>query len=95
MTREQIVIGAVAAAVALWPQVQAVAVRVLSMVKRPSPLVPIAPVLPQPAEAVGFESAVHNLALVRSRLLSTAMLAEEQRKAIDVLTLALVAGSDK
>lgn len=95
MTPEQIVIGAAAAVVALWPQVGAAAAAVLKAIRRPSPLVPIVPVTPAPAEAVTFESAVHNLALVRSRLLSTSLLAEEQKKAIDVLTLALVAGSDK
>lgn len=92
MTPEQIVIGAAAAVVALWPQVGAAAAAVLKAIRRPSPLAPVTPPLP---ERVTFESAVHNLALVRSRLLSTALLAEEQKKAIDVLTLALVAGSDK
>lgn len=95
MTPEQIALGGAAAVVALWPQVTSVASKVLKALRRPSPLVPIIPVTPPPAEAVTFESAVHNLALVRSRLLATTLLAEEQRKAIDVLTLALVAGSDK
>lgn len=42
-----------------------------------------------------YTTAIENLASVRARLKGTACLAEEQMKAIDVLTLALVAGSDK
>jgi len=84
MTVEQIAIGAVAAVVAMWPQVMAAARRFLT---KPQPA--------KPEAAVSFEVAVQNLSLVRSRLLATALLAEEQRKAIDTLTLALVAGSEK
>ena len=36
-----------------------------------------------------------DLAVVRARLAATGTLSDEARKAIDVLTLALVAGSDK
>jgi hypothetical protein len=92
MTPEQIALAAGAVVVALWPQIQAAGARAMSAVRRPAPAAPAAPT---PVDGVGFESAVHNLALVRSRLLATALLAEEQRKAIDTLTLALVAGSDK
>jgi hypothetical protein len=42
-----------------------------------------------------YQEAIANLALVRARLLATENLADEQKKAIDALTLALVAGSDK
>jgi hypothetical protein len=45
-----------------------------------------------------YEEAIHNLALVRARLNATGLLGDEkspQRAAIDTLTLALVAGSDK
>lgn len=95
MTYEQIAIGAVAAVVAMWPQVAALSGRVLAIVRRTAPVTPVLPAPPAPPEAVSFESAVHNLALVRSRLLATSLLADEQKKAIDTLTLALVAGSDK
>lgn len=47
------------------------------------------------AGGVSYEDAIHNLAVVRSRLRDTGLLADEQKKAIDALTLALVAGSDK
>jgi len=40
-----------------------------------------------------FQTAIANLALVRLRLSDT--LGEPEKKAIDTLTLALVAGSDK
>jgi hypothetical protein len=47
---------------------------------------------------VTYEEAIRNLALVRARLNATGFLGDEkspQRGAIDTLTLALVAGSDK
>jgi hypothetical protein len=47
---------------------------------------------------VTYEQAIHNLALVRGRLNATGLLGDDkspQRAAIDTLTLALVAGSDK
>jgi hypothetical protein len=53
------------------------------------------PATPRPAKAsVSYEEAIHNLAVVRSRLVATSHLSDEQKKAIDTLTLALVAGSD-
>lgn len=42
-----------------------------------------------------YQAAIANLALVRLRLNLTDTLTEPERKAIDALTLALVAGSDK
>lgn len=50
-----------------------------------------------PAESAvpAFEESVSHLAHVRSRLVQTDLLSDDTRKAIDVLTLALVAGSDK
>lgn len=52
-------------------------------------------VVPVSSAPVSYEAAIHNLAVVRSRLVRTSLLADEQKKAIDTLTLALVAGSDK
>jgi hypothetical protein len=49
--------------------------------------------LPAPA-GVTYEQAILRLAEVRSRLIATKALGDDQRKAIDVLTLALVDGSD-
>ena len=41
-----------------------------------------------------YEDAIHSLANVRLRLLSTEQLSEAQRAAVDTITLALVNGSD-
>jgi hypothetical protein len=46
-------------------------------------------------KTVSYQAAVGHLAHVRSRLLDTEGLDEPQRAAIDVLTLALVNGSDQ
>jgi hypothetical protein len=51
------------------------------------------PAKPAPA-GVTYEQAILRLAEVRSRLIATKALGDDQRKAIDVLTLALVDGSD-
>jgi hypothetical protein len=42
-----------------------------------------------------YQAAIANLALVRLRLNLTDTLTDPEKKAIDALTLALVAGSDK
>jgi len=44
---------------------------------------------------IGYQSAIADLANVRRRLLETKTLDDAAKKAIDVLTLALVAGSDQ
>jgi hypothetical protein len=96
MTYEQVGAALIAAAVVAWPKVVAgynFVVEKLKVVPLPLP----APVAPQDGP-VGYEQAIHNLALVRSRLNATGLLGDEkspQRAAIDTLTLALVAGSDK
>jgi len=57
-----------------------------------------APPLPTPHEeavAPSYTQAIDDLACVRTRLKMTDCLHEEQLKAVDVLTLALVAGSDQ
>ena len=58
------------------------------------------PVLPPPtpheeAVALSYAGAIEDLANVRTRLKATECLKDEQLKAVDVLTLALVAGSDQ
>lgn len=50
---------------------------------------------PPPHLTPTYQSAIADLAHVRLRLLQTETLADPERKAIDTLTLALVAGSDK
>jgi hypothetical protein len=56
-------------------------------------LLAILPARPAPA-GVTYEQAILRLAEVRSRLIATKALGDDQRKAIDILTLALVDGSD-
>lgn len=90
MTPEQIIAAVIAAAVVAWPKIEAVAKALWGKVRN----VP----MPHLSSSVGYEDAIHNLALVRSRLNATGLLGDEkspQRAAIDTLTLALVAGSDK
>jgi hypothetical protein len=48
-----------------------------------------------PSSAPDYQEAMANLAAVRTRLRLTDCLGEDQKKAIDVLTLALVDGSDE
>ena len=97
MTWEQIGAGIVAVIVFAWPKLVAGVKALIAAASVPrivrQPAVPTAS--PGP---VGYEDAIHNLALVRSRLNATNLLGEEkspERAAIDTLTLALVAGSDK
>lgn len=91
MTYEQVGAGIIAAVVVAWPKIAAVGKFVLGKL-------PGVPVPPPGGAAVGYEEAIHNLARVRARLNTTGLLGDEkspQRAAIDTLTLALVAGSDK
>ena len=53
------------------------------------------PSLPRPAAGVGYQKAMADLASVRKRLADTKTLDDATKKAIDTLTLALVAGSDQ
>lgn len=97
MTWEQIGAGIVAAIVFAWPKLVAGVKALLATFDRPELRRPpaVTPAAPGP---VGYEAAIHNLALVRSRLNATDHLGDEkspERAAIDTLTLALVAGSDK
>lgn len=83
MTTEQYIVAAVVPLIVLWPRITAWAKSFLAARPAAGPTGPT------------FEQAVHDLAGVRLRLTQTSLLADEQKKAIDTLTLALVAGSDK
>jgi hypothetical protein len=73
---------AAAAAILFWPKGKPL----------PSPLF-----VPTPAKAAGpsFLEATASLADVRKRLVATDLLSDAEKKAIDVLQLALTAGSDQ
>lgn len=77
----QISAGVAAVGVALGPQLRAVAALLGS--SRPQ------------ATAPAYRDSIEALSLVRGRLLKTECLSDSAKQAIDVLTLALVAGSDK
>jgi hypothetical protein len=97
MTWEQIGAGIVAVVVFAWPKLVAGVKALIASVSVPRIVRPPV-VTPAAAAVVGYEAAIHNLALVRSRLNATDHLGDEkspERAAIDTLTLALVAGSDK
>lgn len=82
MTVAQVASSAAAVAIVAWPWLQSAVMR-LKATRAPAA-----------RRTAGYEEAIHNLAVVRSRLVATSLLGEEQKKAIDTLTLALVAGSD-
>ena len=87
MTLEQMLMVGAAAAVGLWPGIKSAGKAALAALKRS----------PKAAseERPDFQAAIANLALVRARLSGTELLDDTAKKAIDALTLALVAGSDK
>lgn len=78
--------------VAFWPQVQMFIQWAIGL-WQDDPFVPP----PKPLEeaiAPSYQDAIANLATVRLRLRATDRFGEEQKKAVDALTLALVDGSD-
>lgn len=90
MSMIQTICGVSAVVVAAWPTIAKTAASFLKddkTVPAPKPL----------AEAVApnYQTAIAHLASVRLRLLRTDCLGGDQKAAIDVLTLALVDGSDK
>jgi hypothetical protein len=93
MTFEQIAISALAAVVALWPNIAGLAEKAAAGV---GGLVADKLVTPHtPAADGSYHEAIADLANVRTRLLKTELLLDPQKAAIDTLTLALVGGSDK
>ena len=72
--------------------VAAAAVFFLPALKMPGKPGPLSPARQTPPS---YQDAIANLALVRLRLNLTETLTDPEKKAIDALTLALVAGSDK
>lgn len=79
---------AAAAALVLWPSMPKPTRAALTP---PPPMMPREPI--KPARPT-YTHAIHALAAVRARLIATDQLGDAERKAIDTVTLALVAGSD-
>lgn len=93
MTILQTIAGAAAVIVAIGPQLKQAAAYIAGLFQN-DPNVPE----PKPLNEVvapSYRQAIDNLATVRLRLRATDCLHEDQKSAIDVLTLALVDGSDK
>lgn len=92
MTTEQILLGIAAAVVAAWPAIKKAVVALYGRLIAAAASRPAAEAV---SSVVGYEAAIHDLAVVRTRLVSTSLLDDKAKAAIDTLTLALVAGSDK
>lgn len=92
MTTVQIIAVIGAAVAAFGPQVSP-AIRWAIGLWQDGHAVPLPKSLEE-AIAPSYQTAIANLAAVRLRLRVTERLGEDQRKAVDVLTLALVDGSD-
>ena len=89
-TAIQYALGAAAVIVAAWPQIREIASSILSddkTVPAPRPLNEVV--------SPNYQTAISHLASVRLRLVHTDGLGDPQKQAIDTLTLALVAGSDR
>lgn len=89
MTGIQMASAAAALIVATWPQIKDLAKYAKAIPLR-FPSKPVAPQAPP-----SYREAIESLAGVRMRLRATECFSDQQKSAIDVLTLALVEGSDK
>jgi hypothetical protein len=95
MTTAQILAGVAALATVGWPHAKDAAIWATGLwqgLRKPQPP------LPKPHEeavAPSYSKAIGDLACVRARLKATSCLKDGELKAIDILTLALVSGSDK
>lgn len=78
---------AAAAALLFWPNRKS---------ERPQLHTPSPFDLPSPVKGhPGYQASIMALTLVRQRLIATDALSDDQKAAIDTLTLSLVAGSDR
>lgn len=95
MTTAQIIAGVIGLAVLAKPNLGTAVTWAASLwqgLRKPEPPLPTPP---EEAAAPSYSRAMEDLASVRTRLKATECLKEEQSKAVNVLTLALVAGSDQ
>lgn len=86
MDPKMIAVITVALVVALWPQILAVAKKIR---------LPSIPLVDEYEGYPTYSDAMVALAVVRERLVETDCLAEDAHKAIEVITHALVEGSDQ
>lgn len=92
MTTAQVIAAVTGLATLAWPHVSPWATGLWQGLGKPKPPLPTPP---EEAVAPSYTVAIENLASVRTRLKVTECLKDDQLKAIDTLTLALVAGSDQ
>jgi hypothetical protein len=79
-----------------WPAIFSWVKQGLEALPHPAPSVPLpTPSVPAAAPKTSYIAAIENLGIVRTRLVQTECLGEQQKAAIDTLTLALVGGSEK
>jgi hypothetical protein len=90
MTIMQFVAVVAAIVVALWPQIYAAVERAVGLLASDDN-----DHAPAPLSGPTYKEAISALAGVRMRLRSTNCFDDERKKAVDVLTLGLVDGSDK
>jgi len=91
-TYAQAAAAILAVCVALWPQMKEVAAWLAAR----QPSLPSLPTVVKPSAVhPTYAEVMADLQNVRLRLIRTGCFADDQRAAIDVLTLALVDGSDK
>lgn len=95
MTAIQALAGLAGLVVLLWPALPAAAEWVRVNLKKPvSP--PVRPVVPdEPVAGPSYHDALLALSAVRARLVATDTLGDDQKRAVEVLTLALVQGGDQ
>lgn len=84
---------AAALAVAAWPQIRTASAWLASLWNDDPSVPPVRPL--HEVVSPNYQTAIANLAAVRLRLIHTKCLGDDQKKAIDSLTLALVDGSDQ
>lgn len=92
MTSVQVLASVAALAVVFGPQVQLAIQWAIGLWQDDSLVPPPKPL--EEAIAPSYRDAISDLANVRLRLRTTDRLGDEQKKAVDTLTLALVDGSD-
>lgn len=97
MTAIQALAGLAGLVVLLWPALPAAVEWVRVNLQATGPVSPpVRPVAPdEPAAWPSYHDALLALSAVRARLVATDTLGDDQKRAVEVLTLALVQGGDQ